>query len=249
MPAALPEHSIDDVGLARAVLAGRRRLEAERRARPRAAPRRAACRARARGRRAARATCAASRPTGPGPTTSTSSPSATTSRVEQRVAARTRAARSATARAPSSQSGMRCRFARRDEQPRRERRRRRASRSSAARGQRFVPARRGRTRTAPQVEKYVSLTTRAPTPAASTPSPTSRDDAATPRGPSSPAARRVLAVLDVQVGAADARADDVEHDVARRGDRLGPLGEADVARPRQRASRGPAHYAAVVTRA
>jgi hypothetical protein len=45
--------------------------------------------------------------------------------------------------------------------------------------------------------------------------------------------RRELVVDDVEVGAADARGDDVKDDVTGPGDRLGPLDERDVVRARR----------------
>src|SRR6266511_3401591 len=119
---------------------------------------------------AARATCAASNPIGPGPITSTSSPSRTRSGSSNEL--QQQASGSAIAATlPSSQSGMRWRFATG------------TCRSGAKppstcvpierrSGQRFVRPARQKAHT-PHVEKYVSVTTRAPRQPPSTPSPSS----------------------------------------------------------------------------
>ncbi len=118
----------------------------------------------------ARATCAASRPTGPGPTTSTSSPAPI--RGGSRRQLQTQASGSANAAAAlGSHSGTRWR-------PRAGTSSRAAKAPSTAEpierrsGQRFTRPER-QCAHVPHVEKYVSETTRAPSQAGSTPSPTS----------------------------------------------------------------------------
>ena len=85
-------------------------------------------------------------------------------------------------------------------------------------------------RHSPQVEKNVSDVTRAPAHAPSTPAPSS---ATTPQN-SWPivtgGTHRILAGLDVQVGAADARGQQLDHDLAGTGDGLRALGVGDVSR-------------------
>ena len=142
---------------------------------------------------------------------------------------RRRAARRARPRARRARRGTRCRF-------------RAGTTTVAAKapstnepierrsGQRFVRPSRHHSQT-PQVEKYVSETTRAPSHSSVTPCTHLGDDARdlVPHRHGRHAAE--LVVDDVQVGAADARARDVEHDLPRPGRALLPLGDPDVARP------------------
>ena len=78
-------------------------------------------------------------------------------------------------------------------------------------------------RHAPQVEKNVSDVTRAPAHASSTPGPSSATTPAELVAHRHGRQARILPGLDVQIGAADARGQQLDHDLAGAGDGLRPL--------------------------
>ena len=175
----------------------------------------------------ARATCAASRPIAPGPSTSTSSPASMLAGSESELQTQASGSQMAAARS-LSESGTRCRL-------RAGMRMRGANAPSTcvptdwrcgqmlgrpARHQRHVP----------QVAKNVSEVTRAPAQEASTPAPELGHDAAQLVPDRERRHARVLPGLDVQVGAADARGEQLDHDLARAGDDVRALGVGDVPR-------------------
>ena len=89
-------------------------------------------------------------------------------------------------------------------------------------------------RHSPQVEKNVSDVTRAPAQAASTPASELGDGAAQLVAHRHRRDAWILARLDVQVGAADAGGQQLDHDLAGPGDQPGALGVFDVTRARRK---------------